>query len=299
MLTASWGFERYGWVSAIQILSSGLGALVVGIMFGVVADFGRRNLRSWVDALFAGAAFGSALLHISAIAVVVAGLILGALLGMGHSPTPCTPTLIRWRRLAAPLLMTALVFSVGIACVWSTTLTGKITLVFLKIGATAFGNGATILPVMREAVVQTQGWISPVDFNVAVALGNLTPGPILNSATFVGYHVDGLWGALAATLGIFSPSFAMTLVFTELFDHIRHRQAVNGAIRGVMSSFVGLLAATALVMAVPLSGQPAPLVLATMAFLALRFTRLGLGWIFLVGLMGWFAFMWVPVIVRR
>ncbi len=297
MLAAAWTYERYGTLPAIQTLSSGLGALVVGVMLQVVADFGQKNLRSLFDGLIAISALGAALLHVSAVYVVVAGLVVGTLVKPEHVSTSLPPLPIRWSRLATPLLIGALVVSAGIVFTLHVTLMGKLTLVFLKIGATAFGNATTILPVMQETVVQTHHWLSLSDFNVAVALGNLTPGPILNSATFVGYRVAGASGALAATVAIFAPSFAMTLIFTELFDHIRHWQVMHSAIRGVMSSFVGLLVATVINMATPLSGHPASIILATAAFFALRFFRLGLGWIFLFGLSGWYIWAWLSLVL--
>jgi chromate transporter len=293
MLAVAWIYEHYGALPTVQTLSSGLGALVVGIMLQVVADFGQKSLRSLFDGLVAITALGAALFHVSAVYVIVAALIVGALIKRVHASTSHPPVPIRWSRLATPLLISALVVSAGIVFMLHATLMGTLALVFLKIGATAFGNAATILPVMQEAVVRTHHWLSPSDFNIAVALGNLTPGPILNSATFVGYRVAGTLGALAATVAIFAPSFAMTLVFTELFDHIRHWQVIQNAIRCVMSSFVGLLVATVISMAAPLSGQPASIMLATAAFFALRFFRIGLGWIFLIGLGGWYAWVWL------
>ncbi len=158
---------------------------------------------------------------------------------------------------------------------------------FIKIGATAFGNASTILPVMQAAVVQEQSWLSAPEFNMAVALGNLTPGPVLNSATFIGYRVAGFTGGITATLAIFAPSFAMTLFFTELFGRIRHMGWVRGLIRGVTSVFVGLLASTCLTMALPMAGQPSALGLGMLTFALLRLTRLNMGWVFLIALTLW------------
>jgi chromate transporter len=79
---------------------------------------------------------------------------------------------------------------------------------------------------------------------MGMALGQITPGPILLTATFIGYKLGGIMGAALATFAIFAPSIAMTLVFTELFGRIKHMKRVRGALAGVLAAFVGLLAVT-------------------------------------------------------
>jgi len=120
---------------------------------------------------------------------------------------------------------------------------GELTLAFARIGSVAFGNGSTILPLLQQTAVNEQGWLSFHDFAVGLALGQITPGPILNTATFIGYAVAGWPGAVVATFAIFAPTFAMTLVFTELFERIQAHAWVRGAAQGVLAAFAGLLVA--------------------------------------------------------
>jgi chromate transporter len=124
-------------------------------------------------------------------------------------------------------------------------------------------------------------------FADGIALGQITPGPFLITATFIGYKLAGFWGGLLATFAIFSPSFAMTLVFTEVFARIGNLKAVRGALAGVMASFVGLLAVVLLQLGGVALTTPAAFALAGAAFVAVRWFKVDILWVFLGGLAVW------------
>ena len=154
------------------------------------------------------------------------------------------------------------------------------------IGSVAFGSGFGILSVLQAEVVQAHAWVTAREFMDGIALGQITPGPVLITAAFVGYKVGGIAGAALATFAIFSPSVAMTLLFTEAFAALRHNRWVRGALAGVLAGFVGLLAATVIQLGAVLNG-PAMFSLAAGAFVAVRFFRLDLAWVFAGGLGIW------------
>ena len=164
---------------------------------------------------------------------------------------------------------------------------GALALSLFKIGSVAFGNGYTIVSLLQTETVEAHPWLTMNQFADGLALGQITPGSILIVATFLGYKIAGFWGGLLATFAIFSPSFAMTLVFTEVFARLRNLQAVRGALAGVMASFVGLL----VVVLFQLSGvaliSPAAFALAGAAFIAVRWFKIDILWIFLGGLAVW------------
>ena len=124
-------------------------------------------------------------------------------------------------------------------------------------------------------------------FADGIALGQITPGPFLITATFIGYKMGGLLGAALATFAIFSPSFAMTLVFTEVFAHLRNLRAVRGALAGVLASFVGMLAVAVLQLGSVALTVPTAFALAGAAFIAVRFFKLDILWVFAGGLLLW------------
>ena len=122
----------------------------------------------------------------------------------------------------------------------------RLAWVFAKIGAIVFGGGFVMIPFIQREVVQHYGWLTQRQFVDAIALGQITPGPILISATFVGYKVQGLTGAAVATLAVFLPSFLMTALAARQLARLRKNPRVAGFLRGVMPAVVAMLVMAAL-----------------------------------------------------
>jgi chromate transporter len=98
-----------------------------------------------------------------------------------------------------------------------------------------------IVPFLQQGVVQQYGWLGERDFLVAVAIGMISPGPVVITATFVGYLVAGFWGALAATIGIFLPSFILALVAAPILARHRANQHVQGFVKGAYAAAMGTI----------------------------------------------------------
>jgi chromate transporter len=118
---------------------------------------------------------------------------------------------------------------------------GKLFLFFLKAGALTFGSGLVIVPFLEKGLVQEYGWLDPRQFLVAVAIGMISPGPVVITATFVGYLVAGFWGSLAATVGIFLPSFLFVLIVAPLLARHRSNPYVQGLIKGAYAAAIGTI----------------------------------------------------------
>jgi len=118
--------------------------------------------------------------------------------------------------------------------------------IFLRIGAITFGGGYVMIPLIEAEVVNNNHWLTHQEFADATALGQITPGPVLISATFIGYRVAGTLGALVATVSIFLPSFLMTIAAGSYLRRFRSNEIVQSFLRGVAPAVVGLLAAAAL-----------------------------------------------------
>jgi chromate transporter len=125
----------------------------------------------------------------------------------------------------------------------------RLALVFGKIGAVVFGGGFVMIPFIQREVVQHYGWLTQQQFVDAIALGQITPGPILISATFIGYKVQGLTGAVVATLAVFLPSFLMTALAARQMMRLRRNPRVGGFIRGVLPAVVAMLLVAAITIA--------------------------------------------------
>jgi chromate transporter len=123
----------------------------------------------------------------------------------------------------------------------SLSVIGKLILFFLKAGSLTFGSGLVIVPFLEKGLVQQNGWLTPRDFLIAVAVGMLSPGPVVITATFVGFIVAGFWGSLASTVAIFLPSFVFVLVAAPLLQRHRANPNVQGFIKGAYGAAIGTI----------------------------------------------------------
>jgi len=308
MIALSAVYFATGDIAFVHALFIGLDALVVGIVFNLTLDFGQRALKGPVEATLTVLAFAVMLFGLNALLSILVALVAGAfLLRPAADPgvrtevapvaepaaaQPSTVPAVGWaRRQGAtwlPITATAAVVvgaAVG-AGLWGGTV-GAMTLSFFKIGSVAFGNGATIMPLIQADAVTHYHWLTTSQFADGIALGQITPGPFLITAAFVGYKIGGVWLALLATFAIFAPSFAMTLVFTEVFEHLHTLAWVRGALAGILAAFVGLLAVVTLQLGSVTGGRPGLLTLAAAAFVAVRFLKLDVLWVFGGGLGLW------------
>ena len=118
---------------------------------------------------------------------------------------------------------------------------GKLLLFFLKAGSLTFCSGLVIVPFLESGVVQHYHWLDPREFLIAVAIGMISPGPVVITATFVGYLVAGFWGSLVATIGIFLPTFFYILIAAPLLQRHRGNPNVQGFVRGAYPAAIGTI----------------------------------------------------------
>jgi chromate transporter len=147
---------------------------------------------------------------------------------------------IQWN--AKQIIGLLVTFSICLACLYFiNSKLFNLAAVMLKIDLFAFGGGFASLPLMLHEIVMNRGWLDSKTFMDGIALGQVTPGPIIITATFVGYLVYGLLGSLVATIAIFTPSFFMVITIAPFFDRLKNSVYFMRAIDGIFASFVGLL----------------------------------------------------------
>jgi chromate transporter len=117
----------------------------------------------------------------------------------------------------------------------------KLLLFFLKAGSLTFGSGLVIVPFLEQGLVQQYNWLDQRQFLIAVAIGMISPGPVVITATFVGYLVAGFWGSLVSTIGIFFPSFILVLVAAPLLARHRGNPNVQGFVKGAYAAAIGTI----------------------------------------------------------
>lgn len=138
------------------------------------------------------------------------------------------------------------VFALAMPLIAKLGLLLTLSTIFLRIGSVTFGGGLVMVPLIESEVVNTHHWLTHQEFADAFALGQITPGPVLITATFVGYRVAGTLGALVATISIFLPAFLMTIAAASSLRRFRDNEQVQSFLRGVAPAVVGLLVAAAL-----------------------------------------------------
>ena len=144
------------------------------------------------------------------------------------------------RRTPAALTVTAPVLA-QLAPNASGSVLGKLLLFFLKAGSLTFGSGLVIVPFLEQGIVQQFGWLDQRQFLIAVAIGMISPGPVVITATFVGYLVAGFWGSLVSTIGIFLPSFLLVLIAAPLLAWHRDNPNVQGFVKGAYAAAIGTI----------------------------------------------------------
>jgi chromate transporter len=128
-----------------------------------------------------------------------------------------------------------------LAPVASASTLSKLLLFFLKAGSLTFGSGLVIVPFLEQGLVTQYGWLDQRQFLIAVAVGMISPGPVVITATFVGYLVAGFWGSLISTIGIFLPSFILVLVAAPLLARYRANPNVQGFVKGAYAAAIGTI----------------------------------------------------------
>jgi chromate transporter len=123
----------------------------------------------------------------------------------------------------------------------SSSILGKLLLFFLKAGSLTFGSGLVIVPFLEQGLVQQFGWLDQRQFLIAVAIGMISPGPVVITATFVGYLVAGFWGSEVSTIGIFLPSFLLVLIAAPLLARHRRNPNAQGFVKGAYAAAIGTI----------------------------------------------------------
>lgn len=122
----------------------------------------------------------------------------------------------------------------------------KLFISFLKIGAFSFGGGYAMLPLIEEEIIQVHGWLSPTEFIDVLAVSEMTPGPIaINSATFLGYKVGGVWGSIISTIAVVLPSFIVMSIIFHFIARFKDTPYVEWVFSGIRPVVLGLIAAAA------------------------------------------------------
>ena len=251
ILLLSFLYQRWGTVPAVTNVFNGFMPAVTAVIVATAWNLGRKTVTTWRQGLICLLAFAGLLIWggflLTAATVFIGGLA-GLLLfhprfeTLAESSSAEKPGHHTSLHAIAPLPLLL------IAAI-NADLVGKLLVVFGGMSLMLFGGGYVFIPLIQQIVVDGYGWVTRQEFVDAIALGQITPGPILISATFIGYKVAGVAGAVAATIGIFAPSVLLMVLCTRVLHRMKSSLLFQRALMGVRPAVIGLIAAASVVVA--------------------------------------------------
>lgn len=229
----AWFYVQYGSLPAIEPFLAGIKPAVLAIILGAIIKLGKKALKENWYAVIGLGVIVAALFGINEVFAILAGGIIG-MLAIQMSRRMGFNSFLLFPLGALPLLQTQV--TEGISAI-------KLFLVFLKVGAILFGSGYVLFAYLEGELIQGLGWLTEQQLLDAIAAGQFTPGPVLTTSTFIGYQIYGLPGAIAATVGIFLPSFLFVYLLNPLIPKLRESKWASAFLDAVNISAVGVMIA--------------------------------------------------------
>jgi len=221
---------------------SGLRAIIVAIIANATISFGKSSLKSWRDIVIACVASTMFGLGVKPVLVILLAALLGVILYRRQSLLRGVTDSVTTMSTARPFALLVLVTTIGFVLLFiANRRFFDLSVLVFKISLLAFGGGFTAVPLMLHEFVSVRSLMDSTTFMDGIVMGQITPGPIVITATFIGYWLYGLPGGLVATVTVFLPSFLLVVGIVPYYDRLRKLVYFNRAIAGILPSFVGLL----------------------------------------------------------
>ena len=232
----AWLYQSYGQLPETQPFIYGIKPAVIALILSAVYKLGKKALNSWKLGILGLTVIILSLLGVNEIlAMFGCGLIGVIIFGLKQMKSGANSL--------APLYLLPM---------WTSAFSEenlRIFLTFLKVGALLYGSGYVLFAFLDAELVNT-GLLSRQELIDAVAVGQITPGPVLSTATFIGYQLGGIWGAVAATLGIFLPSFLFVWLVNPMVQKIRESSLLSAFLDAVNIAAVGVILAVCIEMGI-------------------------------------------------
>src|SRR5438132_283370 len=235
IIVASLGalYTYFGGLSPVTAIFYGVAPAVIALILSSCYSLAKLGMEDWLQWAIAAVCF---VVTVAVQAEVALLFLASGIVGIAYYGS-----LFRGKTVPSLPLLAALAVTAPTTNAAAGSILGKLLLFFLKAGSLTFGSGLVIVPFLEKGLVQQTGWLDERQFLVAVAMGMLSPGPVVITATFVGYLVAGFWGSLISTVGIFLPSFILVLVAAPLLAKYRQNPNVQGFVKGAYAAAIGTI----------------------------------------------------------
>lgn len=273
VLFLSWLYVRYGSTPEIGWLLAGVKPVVIAVIAEALWSLGRKAIKGKLTALTGLIALGMYALNVHPLAI----------LALGGAMVMLLKNYPRLRKLRATILFLP-AGGMGITALASVPFSLSVLfLTFLKIGAVLYGSGYVLLAFLHADFVSRLGWLTEKQLLDAIAIGQVTPGPVFTSATFIGYLLGGVPGAVLGTLGIFLPSFVFVALSSRAIPRLRSSVWLASLLDGVNVSSLGLMAGVTFQLSVSsFQGLASILIFLLSGILLVRY-RVNTTWLILAG----------------
>ena len=263
---------------------SGLQAIIVAIIANATLAFGKTTLKNWKAFAIMGIAAALFGLNVNPILIILLAALGGFAIIQPKQPNShCSISSIKNLSYTKPLLLILSVSVIGLLLLFLFNQTlFNLSILLFRIDLLAFGGGFASVPLMLHEIVEVRNWVDSQTFMNGIVLGQVTPGPIVITATFIGYLLGGPLGGVIATISIFLPSFIILVGIAPYFDCLRASPSFNKVIGGVLCSFVGLLLAVTIRFALNGHWDLSHVLLAGSALVALLL-KVDILWIVVIG----------------
>lgn len=272
----AWIYLRYGSTPQAAWLLYGIKPVIIAVILQALLGLGRSAVKDRLTAVIGLAVFVLYLLGINELILLFAGGVLVMLIrNWQHlcsrkmtgvkSLLPFLPAVSTFAVSAVPFSLPVLFFT------------------FLKIGSILYGSGYVLLAFLRADFVQRLGWLTETQLIDAIAVGQVTPGPVFTTATFIGYLLGGVPGAVLATLGIFLPAFIFVIVTNPYIPRLRQSRWAGALLDGVNVASLGLMAGVTLQLGQASLIDPLTIVMMILAVVVLVRYKINATWLVLAG----------------
>jgi chromate transporter len=273
VLALAWVYQQYGSTPGASWLMYGIKPVVIAIIVQALWALGRKAVKSPLLAIIGIIVLVLYLFGVNTVLLLFAS---GAIVMV----------IKNFRQLKKAPIHTNLFLLNGLALSGLTAVPFDLTtlfLVFLKVGAILFGSGYVLLAFLRSDLVVHLGWLTDQQLFNAIAIGQITPGPVFTTATFIGYLLGGFPGALLATLGIFLPSFFYVAIIYPLVPRLRNSSWAGALLDGVNVASLGLMAGVTGQLAITSLIDPLAIILGVIAVTLLFRFKINSTWLILAG----------------
>jgi chromate transporter len=267
MLLLSYIYVSIHNLPEIKTIFSFLQVVVISIVINALISFAKPSIKSKAETFLAFFSFTLYLLKVNPFFIIISCFLLSQIVFKDISTSK---SYVSKKFNVIGILSILLVVAAGLLVLYFLDkFLFELSIVMMKIDLFAFGGGYASLPLMLHEVVDRLHWIDTKTMMAGIALGQLTPGPIVITATFIGYLLKGFLGALIATISVFTPSFVMLVLAFEISEKIKNLQVFLRAKRGLIASFSGLLLFTSLNFANSVDWSFFKLIFALISFIAI------------------------------